>query len=312
LKPDAFSQSQLPYSAHGDISPESPFTSVYSSAACGASEERDGRHARDQVWAFIAPVVADYQVTVTPDNTWGDLQVYAAPFDACDTTCLAHADDTLAGESETLALTATIPNQYFNLIVDGATPLTEDSYTITITSSCEASCAADACDVDDGCGGTCVCEDPTKVCNADNSCVLPSEIPGNTCSLPRTLTANVQASGDIGPSSGLTAEYSAATCSGASPTGAASVDEAWKFVAPSTDGFLVTATPTGGGSDLILYAYPAAGCDGSCISYNNLHGVGGDETIGIQPASVGQVFYVIVDATAAGTGGAYTIKAYEL
>ena len=59
LKPDEFAQDQLPLSAHGDISPASPFTSEFSSALCGATEARDGRFARDQVWSFVAPIVGD-------------------------------------------------------------------------------------------------------------------------------------------------------------------------------------------------------------------------------------------------------------
>lgn len=238
-----------------------PWTETLDTTSYGADRDGcDGGSALspDLTYRFVAPKAGSFRFTLTAQ--------FAAKLtieDACaSATCLEQTE----GDGTPVDLTLA-KDQVVFVTVDGVD--TEQAvagrFTLSIRESCTPQCEGKSCGAD-GCGGTCgACALPADVCTAEQTCVDPFALAGNTCEAAREVGALPFVG--AGDTRGMTNDYliDEAACGGLTAKGVGSSDEVWRFTAPSAGRYLVEVAPSG--FDAVLYIVDAcAGPLATCVA----------------------------------------------
>src|SRR5690606_254059 len=116
---------------------------------------------------------------------------------------------------------------------------------------CYPECTDGMCG-DDGCGGTCAC-DEGLVCTGAGTC--EADLPGSSCAEPGLLDlsgGSASAAGDLSDPAIANDSYNRTDCGSTLTWGGGFRDQAWMFTAAQAGTYRVTATPTVNSHDLML------------------------------------------------------------
>lgn len=238
-----------------------PWTETLDTSGYGA--DRDGcgggsAASPDLTYRFEAPKAGTFRFTLSAE--------FAARLtieDACaNASCLGEIDGSGSFDLEL------VQGQVVFVTVDGVDSdinAVGGRFTLSVRESCTPQCEGKTCGPD-GCGGTCgACALPADVCTAEQLCVDPLTLAGNTCESARVV-GPLPFAGE-GDSRGQTNDYllDEGLCGGLTSKGVGSSDEVWRFTAPTTGRYLIELMPAG--FDALLYVLDA--CEGpatTCVA----------------------------------------------
>ncbi|MFO0749780.1 MAG: hypothetical protein U1F43_29530 [Myxococcota bacterium] len=117
--------------------------------------------------------------------------------------------------------------------------------------------------------------------------------------------------GSVGATSGLADDYDATACgeTSASTTGAGQRDEVWRFVAPTSGEYVVSALADTN-IDVILYVFADGACGSECKDFDDSGGVADIDELRLTLAA-GDVIDVVVDGKASAHAGSYLVDVYD-
>lgn len=271
-----------------------------------------------QVWSFKTTEAGGHIISLTPD-TAGDLLFYVFEELGCSAdACLGFVDSNGRGAAETHTFRQLQADHTYYIVVEswfsGDSHL--GTYTLEVEKACDPQCAAGACGVADGCGGTCGCGIGEACEQPDTTQPGTCEIaPGDSCALPAELTQAGRfwsGQGDLGNATDAH-DRGACTALGSSiysPTGEGLPDQAWRFTTEEEGSYKITVT---GGSigDFFFYLYDDASCgDSACLGYQEAGYSSETQTFELDAA---HTYYLVVDMySASGTPGTYSVEVEKL
>lgn len=293
----------LPYTDSGDTLLFSNDYSYSSNSCPGETGAGNGANS-DVVYAFSPAVTGSY--TIEFDATF-DSTIYAVTDCAdVDGTCVGAADD---GNPETLVGVFEAGTTYY--IIAGAwsnfTSGLGGDYTLTVSDVCFPMCDGMTCGNDDGCGGSCDCNDG-DVCNVDTCVTPPSD--GDTCDVPRIIPADGLPYTDTDTTVFYENDYGYSTgvCPGETISGNNSgVDVVYSFT-PDVTGDYEFQFDAGFDSTIYMVT-DCANVDGTCVAGADN---GNPETISAT-LTAGTTYYIIGGPWGSFSGeGEYTLTATAL